>query len=253
MADVGTDEEVRREIWAGHVPIRLVLSSDEVSTLEPPLPFYVMAPRNSYLPLVLTQARGHFQSSVPVMASEADLWLEYEGIPLKWHLPTGMLYDMLAKAIDLPWNLTVHFQGFPQSVAMRLLNEEAMRSRFFHTMKEATCIRCGGTKRVNSLSVADTNQLWEAVKNHEYEAFWRVNNKILFGGPGDNTETRNIPIRVHVSGVVNQYQTSHPVGDGKATLGVMLNALLPDLFPSAKVQEGEGPEVVIQGVRPPLW
>lgn len=66
-------------------------------------------------------------------------------------MPTGMLYDMLAKAIDLPWNLTVHFQGFPDQVegettvlqhqaffqvVLRLLQEEAMRSRFFHTLKE---------------------------------------------------------------------------------------------------------------------
>mmetsp|Transcript_58215 Transcript_58215/g.126550 ORF Transcript_58215/g.126550 Transcript_58215/m.126550 type:complete len:151 (+) Transcript_58215:3-455(+) len=125
------DEEVRKQNWAGKVPIRLSLASEEVTTLEPPLPFYVMAPRNSYLPLVLAQARTHFQSSMPVTASENDLWLEFQGVPLKWHLPTGMLYDMLASHIDIPWNLTVHFQNFPDSVVMRLLSEEAMRSRFF--------------------------------------------------------------------------------------------------------------------------
>mmetsp|Transcript_58241 Transcript_58241/g.137307 ORF Transcript_58241/g.137307 Transcript_58241/m.137307 type:complete len:149 (+) Transcript_58241:398-844(+) len=117
-------------------------------------------------------------------------------------------------------------------------------------MKEATCVRCGSTKRVNSLSVADTNQLWEAVKNHDFDGYWRVNNKIMFGTQS-GSEVRSVPIRVHVGGVATPMQFSLPAPDEEATLGVALQTMLPDLFPSGSALADEAP-VLIQGIRPPL-
>ena len=61
--------------------------------------------------------------------SDAEIWLDFEGTPIKWHIPVGVLYDqfcvlnndnnlseMLLSSYSamLPWNLTVHFSKFPE-------------------------------------------------------------------------------------------------------------------------------------------
>jgi hypothetical protein len=40
-----------------------------------------------------------------------EFWLEFEGQPLKWHYPIGLLFDLQAFDSPLPWNITVHFQA----------------------------------------------------------------------------------------------------------------------------------------------
>ena len=35
------DDVVRREVWDGSIPIRLELAKQDVSTFEPPMPFYL--------------------------------------------------------------------------------------------------------------------------------------------------------------------------------------------------------------------
>ena len=54
MAD---DREVLREVWSGRVPAAFSLLSGEVSTLTAPDPFYLMLPRQSYLPIVTEKVR----------------------------------------------------------------------------------------------------------------------------------------------------------------------------------------------------
>lgn len=51
------------------------------------------------------------------------MWLEYNGAPLKWHLPIGVLLDLHATEIQLPWNITVHFDKFPENVIMHCQNK----------------------------------------------------------------------------------------------------------------------------------
>ncbi len=65
------DEVVRKEAWDGSIPIRLTLSPQDVGTYDPPLPFFIQAPRMGYLPLALNQARTYFQGyALPVPGGE---------------------------------------------------------------------------------------------------------------------------------------------------------------------------------------
>jgi autophagy-related protein 5 len=43
-----------------------------------------------------------------------EIWLEFNGTPLKWHYPVGLLFDLYANmesvAQNLPWCIHVHFE-----------------------------------------------------------------------------------------------------------------------------------------------
>lgn len=51
------------------------------------------------------------------------MWLEFNGIPLKWHYPIGVLLDIYFNDIQLPWNIVVHFDKFPENVLMHCQNK----------------------------------------------------------------------------------------------------------------------------------
>lgn len=48
------------------------------------------------------------------------MWLEYDGQPVRWHLPIGALFDLYMNSeVQLPWNITVHFGKFPATKIFR--------------------------------------------------------------------------------------------------------------------------------------
>jgi len=51
------------------------------------------------------------------------MWLEFNGIPLRWHYPIGVLLDIYFNDIQLPWNIVVHFDKFPENVLMHCHNK----------------------------------------------------------------------------------------------------------------------------------
>ncbi len=112
------DREVLREVWDGRVPTCFTLAAPEVETLTAPEPFYLMLPRLSYLPVVTDKLRKHFSRFVSTALQERTMWFEFEGIPLRWHLPVGVLFDQVCiinKELLPPWNITVHFDKFPNN------------------------------------------------------------------------------------------------------------------------------------------
>lgn len=111
---MANDREILRELWEGKLPVCFILDPDEVVELQQPDPFYLMVPRVSYFPLVIDKVRKHFLRYVISDKMDQVMWLEFNGQPLKWHYPIGVLFDMLAKAEDLPWTLTAHFEKFPE-------------------------------------------------------------------------------------------------------------------------------------------
>lgn len=84
--------------------------------------------------------------------------MEYEGVPLKWHYPLGLLYDLYSGAEPayssdgtgkqvqpdeeneqdvLPWRLTVHFSDYPVNQLVKLDTEDKhLHDIFIHSVKE---------------------------------------------------------------------------------------------------------------------
>ena len=146
--------------------------------------------RVSYLPSLLPRLRAFFASSlIDPNSHPHDGWFSFEGVPLKWHYPIGLLYDLYAEAdpasskggkdghnwdsenlsdSTLPWRLTVHFNDWPDEELVRLDAEGAvMNDAFINSVKEADFLRNGTAKGIMSLSKEDSSGLWNAVQEGE--------------------------------------------------------------------------------------
>mmetsp|Transcript_13908 Transcript_13908/g.20232 ORF Transcript_13908/g.20232 Transcript_13908/m.20232 type:complete len:326 (+) Transcript_13908:89-1066(+) len=257
------DDVVRREVWDGSIPIRLELAKQDVSTFEPPMPFYLQAPRMAYLPLALAAAKAYFANYVPsVSCTDREMWVEYKNVPLRWHLPTGVLFDLFAHGDELPWGLTLHFSGVEAKGLLPYEDESSMKRHFRQALKEATCLRYGSSKRVNNLSKAQMEQLWNALNDNKFDFFSPINSELLRlsqAGPAGLAEIKRLPVRVMLPHLVSPIQ--HPIlpykNDGSLlTLGEVLSQVLPALFPAGKMgledDDTDRPTVIVQGIEAPL-
>ncbi|KAF2072930.1 hypothetical protein CYY_005752 [Polysphondylium violaceum] len=193
------DEEIKKSIWDGKIPIIFTLSPNDLTSHIPPSPYSLMAPRNSYFPLITNVVKEHFKSSTLVLADE--MWLEYNGVPIKWHIPIGVLYDSLVggnnkTSEDDPnqgyWNLVVHFQSYPDKI-LKCPNEEYIKTHYKNVLKEANYIKQGDITKLNNLNINQTNELWDGLKYHDYDKFWSINKKFY---PNSTKEYKYIPIRI---------------------------------------------------------
>jgi autophagy-related protein 5 len=151
-----------------------------------------------------------------------DAWLSYEGVPLKWHYPLGLLYDLYSgvepayppdadseplssphrletteeERRHLPWRLTVHFSDYPSEQLVRLDDEDKhIHDLFIHSVKEADYLRTGTGKTVMFLSKEDSTQLWDGVRSHDFALYNPINQKLL--NP-QGVNLRNLPVRLYL-------------------------------------------------------
>lgn len=128
----------------------------------------------SYLPFFLPRLHAFFSSSLidPAIAAH-DAWLSFEGVPLKWHYPVGLLYDLHSglptaesdSADTLPWKLTLHYTAFPVDQLMQMDAEsKVLLDTFINSVKEADFIRNGTAKVAMGMSKDDSTTLWQSVQ-----------------------------------------------------------------------------------------
>ncbi|XP_038906815.1 autophagy protein 5 isoform X4 [Benincasa hispida] len=152
--------EALKYIWEGAIPLQIHLHESEVTTVPPPPPAMVLAPRIGYLPLLASQIKPYFSSTLPPGVD--TIWFEYKGLPLKWNIPTGVLFDLLCAEPERPWNLTANY----------IVN--------------------GNTKNVMSMSEPDLVELWRSVSNGDLEAYLRISSKLKLGGTGHENVLKSI-------------------------------------------------------------
>ncbi|XP_066147269.1 autophagy protein 5 [Euwallacea fornicatus] len=241
---MANDREILREVWEGKLPVCFKLNQDEVVEIQQPDPFYLMVPRLSYFPLVTDKVRKHFLKYISNDKQDLELWLEYNGQPLKWHFPIGVLFDSQVDTENdaLPWVITVHFDKFPETKIYRFTNKETVEAYFMACIKEADVLKHRGQIATN-MQKKDHNQLWLGLQNDKFDQFWAVNRKLM-EVQGENDHFKYIPFRCHIEDGYKQKLIKPVAEDGKCQT---LHDLLRDLFP-----ERNSFTVKTHGLIPPL-
>lgn len=227
------DRAIAKSIWDGKLPCVFALSQTDLASFKQPDPIYLIVPRCSFFPLVLDdRLKQHFQEFASKGGENDEMWLEYNGTPLKWHYPIGVLFDLYATGSPLPWSIQVHFRNFPADKLVRLNGEDAVQTHFFSMIKQTDYLKNGSTKKVMNLSKNDQLQLWESLRTNQFDKFWAVNTQLI--SDANANPYKAVPLRIYVSnGSVIQDLIPPLTIIGRPTL--LLDALrrcLPQLFPS---------------------
>ncbi|XP_076258968.1 autophagy protein 5 [Rhynchophorus ferrugineus] len=241
---MANDREILREVWEGKLPVCFKLHPDEVVELQQPDPFYLMVPRLSYFPLVTDKVKKHFLKYVSNDKQDHEMWLEYNGQPMKWHFPIGVLYDFLVEGETetLPWLVMVHFDKFPETQIYRFSNKEMVESYFMACLKEADVLKHRGQIAAN-MQKKDHNQLWLGLQNDKFDQFWAVNRKLMEVS-GESEHFKYIPFRCYLEDGYKQKLIRPVTDEGKRKT---LQDLLKEMFPEKTMVN-----VKIHGMTPPL-
>ena len=150
---------IRALTFSGTLPLHITLYPLSARTYDQTLPFLIQFPRLSYLPFLLPQLHAFFRTSLidPDATPPHTGWFAAEGVPLKWQLPVGLLYDLFSGNVGKgreeggdgtdgaeggrPWKLEVRFGDWPDDRLVRL--DEAglvLRDAFVNAVKEVRYI-----------------------------------------------------------------------------------------------------------------
>ncbi|KAK6266987.1 hypothetical protein QUC31_017824 [Theobroma cacao] len=88
------------------------------------------------------------------------------------YIPTGVLFDLLCAEPERPWNITVHFRGYPGNVLIPCDGEDSVKWSFINSLKEAAYIINGNCKNVMNMSQSDQLELWHSVMNGRERAVY---------------------------------------------------------------------------------
>uniref|UniRef100_T1JM08 Autophagy protein 5 n=1 Tax=Strigamia maritima TaxID=126957 RepID=T1JM08_STRMM len=238
MAD---DREILREMWDGSLPVCFHLAREEVHGMQQPDPCYLLVPRQSYFPLVIDKVKKHFARFIQPDLQNEELWLETSGIPLKLHYPIGVLFDLLAYDVVLPWNLTVRYQNFPDDESLKLSTDAAVESFFMSTVKEANALK-HRMQIMNDMQKKDYNQLWLGLLHYKFDQFWAINRKLM--DRSCDEFFKYIPFRIYQSDLSYTQKLFKPIGTSKE-----LHTLL-DLIKTV-IDLEETNRIIIQGIEVP--
>ncbi|KAF2156822.1 putative autophagy protein Apg5 [Myriangium duriaei CBS 260.36] len=223
-ASPATTAALQKRIWDGSLPLEIRLAARDCTSYDTSDPYLISLPRLSYLSPLLPRLHAFFQPVLinPEIASH-DAWISFEELPLKWHYPLGLLYDLFSGALPaglddasvdraqqeasvqdisdsvddkLPWKMTLHYSSYPAELIFPLDSEgHVLRDAFVNAVKEADFVRNGTAKAAMSLSKQDASALWRAVLEHDLPLFNSVNTKLL-NPPG--IPLRNVPIKIYL-------------------------------------------------------
>lgn len=275
--NMGEDREVLREVWQGRIPTAFTLASEDVTSISPQT-FYLMLPRLSYFALVSDKIRKYFGKFINEDLVNEEIWFEFGDIPLKLHLPIGLLYDQLkvegSSSLGPPWKLTVHFSNFPEKDLLKCDNKESMESHFMSCVKEADQFKHGG-RIVSTMQKKDHNQLWQGLSNDKFDQFWAVNRRLMevnplssarASTPTTNTNSptsieesnvmktfKHIPIRMYQSQSLLALKLIKPTKtcDNGSERWTTLEDILIDYFPNLNLAPNCN-KVITQGIEPGL-
>jgi autophagy-related protein 5 len=175
-------------------------------------------------------------------------WFEETGTPLRWHLFTGILYDLLKlrkmkrssnKNIPsrtfLPWRIRVHYTSYPET--MLPLDEDTSQVIFQHylnSFKQALYIQHNSNRIGKNMNKQSHLQIWDGIKRSKFEVYHEITSG-LNGISSDNITLEHIPVRVLVDGrpsfAIPCKQHDEDDCNRAIWIGDILHECLPEFFP----------------------
>jgi autophagy-related protein 5 len=206
------DKEITRELWQSRLPICFILSDEDITKVnrsELPEPIYLMLSRHIYFPCIIEKIFRYYSTYYKENLIDPtnnislnNLWLEYESIPVKWHYPIGVLYDLYTSSLSttttshLPWQIIVHLSKFPENELIRFPDKDLIEAHYMSTLKEADALKHKG-QIISDMQKRDHKQLWNSLLQDKYESFWNINTKLM--SYTDNLHYfRYIPFRIYI-------------------------------------------------------
>ncbi|KAG2382776.1 hypothetical protein C9374_004743 [Naegleria lovaniensis] len=213
------DALMRKQLWEGAIPTVINIHSDQIASFQQPFPYYVMIPRQSYLSLLIERVKSHFSDFVSGFDSD-QLWFSFNSIPMQWHVPAGVLYDLMGildpDSLKLPWTLVANFGGnFPSDTVVRCNSEEDAQWNHLNNIKECMYIRFNSTSAMMTLSNEDQKELWQTVKTQNEPSFTKLLEKIKQGSKISSVEEMVYAIRVYTP--IKKQGSSHKEGSSDST------------------------------------
>ncbi|KAL6528968.1 autophagy protein 5 [Orobanche minor] len=114
------------------------------------------------------------------------------------YIPTGALFDLLCAEPERPWNLTIHFRGYPGNLLPPCEGEDSLKWSFINALKEAAYVINANCKNIMNMSQSDQTELWRSVLDgaelsslmclptRKLEAYLRVSSKLKLDIVGDD-------------------------------------------------------------------
>lgn len=194
-------------------------------------------------------------------------YFTFDDVPLKWHLPLGLLYDVYvlstqdagpesSGAAPLPFQLTLHFAQGSEKPTLPDATPVVLHDSFINSVKEADFLRSGTAKPIMTLSAQESKALWKSTQDNDLTTFSKIHNSLV----PSSGQMRNIPLRVylpsspdhdpskaqikvvqsHVPPTISATAQATPTalrtpsGGQPQTLGNALHQVLPSIFPSRR-------------------
>ncbi|KIX06677.1 uncharacterized protein Z518_04653 [Rhinocladiella mackenziei CBS 650.93] len=271
MAQDAALQALQQTVWQARLPLEIRLATSECRTFDGADPYLIAYPRLSYLPLLLPRLHAFFSPSLianPETISPYAGYFTYDNVPLKWHLPLGLLYDIYVlstqdaasdhlSSAPLPFRLTLHFTPDPETPTLPDATPVVLHDSFMNSVKEADFLRSGTANPIRTLSAQETQALWTSTQDNDLITFSKIHGSLV---PSPN-QMRNIPLRVYLPSTpekdpgkaqIKALQSRIPPtvaaatqnspaalrGGGSVgqpqTLGTALHQLIPSLFPSRR-------------------
>ncbi|KAH8700291.1 putative autophagy protein Apg5 [Talaromyces proteolyticus] len=226
---------IQERVWQGKLPLEIVLDPSECRTYDQSDPYLLSYPRVSYLPFLLPRLHSFFGPLLINHETQSHSgWFSFEGVPLKWHYPLGLLYDIYSgaepvsratlteqnmtqsvilggikpnqpsgedsdqdgssKPGPLPWRLTLHFENWPDDDLVRLDADGLVMHDAF----------INNVKEADALRIRDAKGIMTLSKE-DTAGFWNaVQNHDLSSYrrianlilPSPSQPFRNVPVRI---------------------------------------------------------
>lgn len=192
---------------------------------------------------------------------ELTPWFAYRTLPLKFHLPVGVLYDLIVPDHIAPWHITLHFRNYPSKTIVPYIDDTTLKQCFRNSLKEAAyiCQGMAGVQRIMGMTQGSQDEYWRAVIQANRDQYTKVIKSLALRPiPFRGNRAPSIPARIYtmdtapgafLSSYDGIYMTSRPLPIvNEDNSPVTLRNALEKIFDMVNIDDAL---ILVAGVQPP--